>query len=389
MLFVWISLPQFRPMVPNQQGQPFISSSQQFQPVGQGIPPPNVGMPPAHSQPLQFSQPMQQYPPRPSQPGHVIPSSQGLPMSYIQTRPIAPGPPQSQQPAAPFANQMPGLPGAAMPFSSSYSVRCDQYHFIIWASVGFTEQVLYIFHVLTQFSMFQYAPSSFVQPQNNASSMSQFQPMPHMQAPAAPGQGQPWLSSGSQSAPLVIPAQQVGQQPSVTSSTDTVSVFFCFQRFDVHFHAFIMVRNLCKLTWFIFVVCTFGLFRQQMFLAPSHRHLIGKSMHPLMEEGNGFFGHLFCDSFSDGSGYVELETSGYMMITFYIKSCCPFTNLCVYVSVCSLIDDLFFPSPDIITIKEPNNLFGISHWNWWHQLRWVIMLMLCLLYSRCHLRLSA
>lgn len=180
------SAAQFRPMVPNQQGQPFISSSQQFQPVGQGIPPPNIGMPPAHSQPLQFSQPMQQYPPRPSQPGHVIPSSQGLQMSYIQTRPIAPGPPQS---AAPFANQMPGLPGAAMPFSSSYS----------------------------------YAPSSFVQPQNNASSMSQFQPMPHMQAPAAPGQGQPWLSSGSQSAPPVIPVQQVGQQPSVNSSTDTAT----------------------------------------------------------------------------------------------------------------------------------------------------------------------
>lgn len=116
-------------MVPNQHGQPFIPSSQQFQPVGQGIPPPNLGMHPAHSQPVQFSQQMQQYPPRPSQPGHPMASSQGLPMSYIQTRPIAPGPPQSQQHAAPFTNQMP--PGGAMPFSSSYSVRYDQYHFTI------------------------------------------------------------------------------------------------------------------------------------------------------------------------------------------------------------------------------------------------------------------
>lgn len=105
---------QFRPVVPTQQGQPFISpSSQQYQQVGQGIPPSNMGMPP--SQPLQFSQPMQQYPPRPSQPGHGMPSSQGLPISYIQTRPIQSGQPQSQQPAPPFSNQM--------PFSSSYSVR--------------------------------------------------------------------------------------------------------------------------------------------------------------------------------------------------------------------------------------------------------------------------
>lgn len=102
---------QFRPVVPSQQGQPF---SQQFQP--------NIGMPSGPGQPLQFSQPMQQYPPRPSQPG-PMPSSQGLPISYIQTRPITSGPPQSQQPAPPFSNQMPGLAGAGAPFSSSYSVR--------------------------------------------------------------------------------------------------------------------------------------------------------------------------------------------------------------------------------------------------------------------------
>ncbi|KAF3447471.1 hypothetical protein FNV43_RR12657 [Rhamnella rubrinervis] len=174
------SLPmQFRPVVPSQQGQPFISpSSQQYQPVGQGIPSSNIGMPP--SQPMQFSQPMQQYAPRPSQPGHGMPSSQGLPISYIQTRPIQSGQPQSQQPAPPFSNQMP-------PFSSSYS----------------------------------FAPSSFVQPQNNVNSMSQFQPMSQMQAPVVPTTGQPWLSSGSQTAAVGTPVHPAGQQPSTAPSADT------------------------------------------------------------------------------------------------------------------------------------------------------------------------
>ncbi|KAM6543363.1 hypothetical protein CsatB_007810 [Cannabis sativa] len=174
--------PQFRPMIPNQQGQPFLpSASQQFQPVGQGMPHPNLGMSGVQSQPMHFSQPMQPYPPRPGQGGHPMPSSQGLPMSYIQTRPITPGPPQTQQPGPPFNNQMPG--GAGMPFSSPYS----------------------------------FAPS-FVQPQNNANSMPQFQSMPQMQAPIP---GQPWLPSGSQSAPVATLVQQTGHQPSAASSTDT------------------------------------------------------------------------------------------------------------------------------------------------------------------------
>ena len=109
-------------MISNQQGQHFVPSvSQQFHPVGQGIPPSNVGMPPHQGQVQQYPQPMQ-YPPRPSQAGHALPSSQ--PMSYMQTRPITSGgPPPSQQPAHPYTNQMPGLAGAGMPFSSSYSVR--------------------------------------------------------------------------------------------------------------------------------------------------------------------------------------------------------------------------------------------------------------------------
>ncbi|XP_062098963.1 pre-mRNA-processing protein 40A [Humulus lupulus] len=177
------SAPQFRPMIPNQQGQPFLpSASPQFQPVGQGMLHPNLGMPGVQSQPMHFSQPMQPYPPRPGQGGHAMPSSQGLSMSYIQTRPIAPGPPQTQQPGPPFTNQMPG--GAGMPFSSPYS----------------------------------FAPSSFAQPQNNANSMLQFQSMPQMQASIPV---QPWLPSGSQSAPAVTSVQQTGHQPSAASSTDT------------------------------------------------------------------------------------------------------------------------------------------------------------------------
>lgn len=50
--------------------------------------------------------------------------------------------------------------------------------------------------------------------------------MSQMQAPTAPGPGQPWLSSGSHSAPPVAPGQQVGQQPSAASSADAVSAFF-------------------------------------------------------------------------------------------------------------------------------------------------------------------
>ncbi|KAK9946354.1 hypothetical protein M0R45_011823 [Rubus argutus] len=163
----------YRPMVPTQQGQHFISSaSQQFQPqpVGQG-------------QPLQYSQQMQPYPLRPSQPGHAQPSSQALPMPYYQPRPVNSVPSHSQQPAPPFNNQMPG-----MPYPSSY----------------------------------MYAPPSFVQPQNNVNSSSQFQPMSQEQAHAVPATGQPWMSSSNhQGAAVVTPQQQSSQQPSSTPFPDS------------------------------------------------------------------------------------------------------------------------------------------------------------------------
>ncbi|RXH72903.1 hypothetical protein DVH24_012587 [Malus domestica] len=174
------SAAQYRPVVPTQQGQQFISPApQQFQPVGQGIPSPNVGMPASQSQQLQYSQPMQPYPLRPSQPGHPH-SSQALPMQYMQTRPITSIPSQSQQPVPPFNNQMPG-----MPYSSSYV----------------------------------FTPPTYAQPQNNVN--SQFQPMSQVQAHVVSATGQPWVSSGNQGVAVPLPVQQSSQQSSSTPSTDS------------------------------------------------------------------------------------------------------------------------------------------------------------------------
>uniref|UniRef100_A0A5B6YTK5 Putative pre-mRNA-processing protein 40A n=1 Tax=Davidia involucrata TaxID=16924 RepID=A0A5B6YTK5_DAVIN len=191
---------QFRPVVPAQQGQPFLpaaSASQQFRPVGQGISSPNVGMPSSQSQPPQFSQPMQQFPVRPGQPGHATPSSQGIPMPYMQPNmPLTSGSPQSQQIAPPLNNHMPGLGGPGAPLSSSYT----------------------------------FASSSFGQPQNTVNVSSQYQPLSQMRAPVG---GQPWLSSGSQGAPLVTPLRQTGQPPSVTPATvPAVNVLSTTQQFS-------------------------------------------------------------------------------------------------------------------------------------------------------------
>ncbi|KAK6939748.1 WW domain [Dillenia turbinata] len=166
---------QFRPVVPPQQGQPFIPApSQQFRPVGQGIPPQNIGLPPGQGQPLQFSQTMQQLPPRPVQPPHGVPSSQAIPMSYVQSsRPPVSGSLQHQ--AAPaISNPVPGLINPGMPQSSPYT----------------------------------FAPT-YGQPQNNVNGSQQFQP----------GGAQPWLSSGSQSTALVMSGMQTGQQPGVTAAS--------------------------------------------------------------------------------------------------------------------------------------------------------------------------
>lgn len=115
-----IFLLQFRPVVPTQQGQPFLpSASQQFRPVGQGFPS-NAGIPAGQSQQLQFSQPIQQLHSRPNQPSHATPPSQAVQMQYVQTnRQHA----SIQQSAPPLTNHMPGLAGSGIPISSSYTVR--------------------------------------------------------------------------------------------------------------------------------------------------------------------------------------------------------------------------------------------------------------------------
>ncbi|KDP41586.1 hypothetical protein JCGZ_15993 [Jatropha curcas] len=174
---------QFRSVVPAQQGQPYIP--QQFRPVGQGMPS-NVGMLPGQSQTLQFSQPMQQLPQWPNQPGHAT-ASQAVPLPYAHpNRLLTSGPPQLQQTAPPVSNHATGLGMSGVPLSSPYA----------------------------------FAPSSFGQPQNNAIASTQFQPMPQMHAHLVPPGGQPWLPAGSNGQSLATAVQPTGQQPSVSSSSD-------------------------------------------------------------------------------------------------------------------------------------------------------------------------
>ncbi|XVE70224.1 hypothetical protein DITRI_Ditri10aG0055700 [Diplodiscus trichospermus] len=181
---------QFRPVVPPQPGQHFVpAASQQFRPVGQ-VPSSNVGMPAVQDQQMQFSQPMQQFPPRPNQPGLSTPSAQPIQVPYGQTnRLLTSESPHSHQTAPPWNSHMPGLGAPGMPPSSSYS----------------------------------FAPSSFGQPQNNVSAPSQFHPISQVPAPVASVSGQPWLSMGNHSVSPAAPIQQTGQQPPFISSTDTAA----------------------------------------------------------------------------------------------------------------------------------------------------------------------
>ncbi|KAH6785058.1 hypothetical protein C2S51_037513 [Perilla frutescens var. frutescens] len=160
---------QFRPVSQGPQGQPFISpqSAPQFHPSGQ---PQNLGMPPGQSQLPQFSQPMQQFMPRPTQPGHVAPSSYPQ-----QSMPITSGMVQQPQSAA---------TGQGVPFSSSYT----------------------------------YAPSSFGLAQAGISMPPQFQASSQMSTPVGSTGAQPWMHS-SQGTPVVAPLQQGSLQSFPTTAT--------------------------------------------------------------------------------------------------------------------------------------------------------------------------
>ncbi|XP_021988535.1 pre-mRNA-processing protein 40A isoform X2 [Helianthus annuus] len=145
---------QFRgATVTPQQGQPFMqpgSAAPQYRPVGQTPLP-------------QYSQLLQQ---RPG--GHPSPSSQPMPMPYMQQ------PPQ-------FQNQNPGVP-----LSSSYTFN---------------------------------APS-FGQPTNVS---SQFHAVSQMHAPVVSSGGQPWMSSANQGPPTVSSVPQTGQQPSTATPPNQAS----------------------------------------------------------------------------------------------------------------------------------------------------------------------
>ncbi|KAK9065674.1 hypothetical protein SSX86_015075 [Deinandra increscens subsp. villosa] len=144
---------QFRPAVTSQQGQQFMqpaSATQQYRSVGQPQMP-------------QFSQLLQQ---RPGQPGQPSPSSQPMPMSYMQ-------PPQ-------FQSQNSGVPHPSYTFN---------------------------------------APS-YGQPANVS---SQFHAVSQMHTPVASSGGQPWMSSGNQG-PVPVPSvPQTGQQPSTAPPTNQAS----------------------------------------------------------------------------------------------------------------------------------------------------------------------
>lgn len=102
------------------------AACQPFRPVAQGMPGPNVVMPTGQTQMPHFPQ-SQHLPPISGQPGQVLPSSQGIPLPYVQaSRPIISGslPPQQN---AQVTSNVPNLPSLGMPLSSSYTVISSSY----------------------------------------------------------------------------------------------------------------------------------------------------------------------------------------------------------------------------------------------------------------------
>ncbi|KAF9621522.1 hypothetical protein IFM89_022540, partial [Coptis chinensis] len=177
---------QFQPANAQHQTQQFIPAvgSQQYLHVGQGMSVSNGGISSGQSQQLHFSQSMQQLPLRPAQQGLGPPSSQPFSMSYGQSNmAITPSSTQPQHGTQLPTNHTSGVGGLAMSPSS-----------------------------------YTFAPSSYGQAPNNINVSTQYQPISQMHAHAIPSVGQPWLSSGSQSAPVVPTMLQTVQQPSVVVS---------------------------------------------------------------------------------------------------------------------------------------------------------------------------
>lgn len=176
---------QFRQVVPAQQPQQFNPMpSQHFYPVGRGVPLMNVGLPHQTLQP-QFSQPMQQLPPRAGQPGHATLPSQAIPLPVAQPNMhITSEKPMPQLNAQIPNNYSPGLGGPERPLTPSYT----------------------------------YAPSSYGQLHINYNAPSQYQSTSQMHAPNMSSGRQLSLSSESQSTASVTSLQHTVGQPSVPTA---------------------------------------------------------------------------------------------------------------------------------------------------------------------------
>ncbi|KAM0935079.1 putative WW domain, FF domain, WW domain superfamily, FF domain superfamily protein [Dioscorea sansibarensis] len=181
---------QFRPMLPAgpvQQSHQFISgASPQFRPVGQPLPPTNVGIPSCQTQPPSFPQLMQQMAPRSAQPGpgSAPSSSQAGPVGYIPSNmPISSGSMLPQQIVQP-SNNPPIIGGVGMPLSSSYTFA-----------------------------------SSYGMPPSSVSAPSQYQPISQVQAPNMQSGSQPWALTGGQGGVSVTPLVHPTPIPSVVAVT--------------------------------------------------------------------------------------------------------------------------------------------------------------------------
>lgn len=174
---MWIL--QYRTMVPAPQFVP--AASQQFRPVAQGMPGPNIAMPAGQSQMPHFSQSTQQLPPISGQSGQVPPSSQAIPMPYVQaSRPISSGPLPPQQNAQ-VPNNVPNLPGAAMPLSSSYTVRSQIYkEKLVYLHVDLLFDVS-VLDCSLQHLMFRHQITSMLQFSINQQPLREYKPGQHLE----------------------------------------------------------------------------------------------------------------------------------------------------------------------------------------------------------------
>ncbi|XP_022941975.1 pre-mRNA-processing protein 40A-like isoform X1 [Cucurbita moschata] len=115
---------QFRPAVPAPHSQQFVPlPSSHFQPLGQGVPMMNVGMPPPPlAQQPQFSQPVAHLPPRPCEPVHGSLPPQTIPLPIAQpNRNFTPELQQAQPLTQPAAIGVPGPGGSGTSLSAPYN----------------------------------------------------------------------------------------------------------------------------------------------------------------------------------------------------------------------------------------------------------------------------